>query len=63
MKEYDDLIKHGNIQIVDYVRNNGWICDGCTEEATFTIMIGEKEFYLCSECLNNLGHCVIDGLL
>ena len=63
MKVYDDIIKHGDIQLIDHILDNGYICNGCTEEASYTLIIGSKTIYVCSECLANIAHCVIDGLL
>lgn len=57
------ISKYGEIQIIDYSRQNNTKCDICEEMASFLITMPGKDIALCPECLGNLAHCLIDGLM
>ena len=62
-KDANDIIAHGGIQIIDYSRYNGYPCAVCEKPSAHTLSVGEVTINLCYECLGDLGHCIIDGLL
>ena len=61
--EADTMIKHGEIQLIDYYGTDGHQCEGCGENSAYALSIGKTTIRLCYKCIGDLGHCVIDGLL
>lgn len=61
-REYVQYSTKKNVGVTDYPKFDINKMCKCGEEASFKIRIHNKEEFVCTTCLSELGKCIIDAL-